>query len=139
MEDQKRNKQFSRGKQSRFLVAIVISIIIGIGFEFVPTSQSDFTDETEDFQATFLEKENTLKNFLDDVADELSNKSISEWELNYSSELEKDIQERDLKILIYQDRELVYWSDNSLQYQLLDDLQNSNNQLVFLGSSWCYI
>lgn len=139
MDDVNSKSGFSKGRQIRFVAAFLVTLVLGIAFQWGPLSKMYISNEMEGFQATFLHKEKLLQDILNEAASDLSAESKNDWLLGTAPFIEEELTGLGFKIVLFEDDKLIYWSDNSLQFEQLLALPNLDHQLVFLGNSWCYI
>ncbi|MCF8370008.1 MAG: HAMP domain-containing histidine kinase [Bacteroidales bacterium] len=139
MEDNYSKSGFSNGRQIRFIATLIVTLALGIVFEFIPLSSMYISNEMEEFQSTFLEKEKHLQYILNEAAADLTNESKNEWLLGSAPFIEEELAGQGFKIVLFESDKLIYWSDNSLQFEQLLTFPDLDNQLVFLGNSWCYV
>jgi two-component system, NtrC family, nitrogen regulation sensor histidine kinase NtrY len=122
---------------SRYFVALCTFLILGILFELNFFNLFETRDFAGHFNKTLHNKEQLADNVIVNIGERLE-LNFDEWLMDESSAIGQMLMKNEIALLIYENDELVYWSDNRIVVE--EDMLNSELErgMIQLGNSWFY-
>ena len=119
-------------KQFIFLYIFLSLFAAGVLLEHIPQDDRLSEIDTKRFQTQLIRKQSQTIDLMNQIADSLERRSLSQTELfNTFAEL-FDLDDR--AIVVYKNTDLLFWTNNSLPVEKLDP--ENSNEVLKLGSSW---
>jgi len=119
-------------KQFIFLYIFIFLLAAGVLLEHIPRKDRLSEIETKRFQTQLLKKRSQTVDLMNQIADSLERRSLSQNELfNTFADL-FDLDDR--AFVVYENNDLVFWTNNALPVANLDP--ENSNEILKLGNSW---